>query len=559
MNIGEKIKSLREAKNLSIEDLANLINDTASNIEKYENNEIEPALDKKLALAQALDVSLSDLSYNIEDKRNFREENEIEENDKASLEENHIEEEPIEKNLTDDEEVLPLAVGAISYNEEIFNKTFKKDYNRYFIQSAISFIAYIVLGFFTINAQFTLLTYLCFGLSAFSVIKLIMNIVRYRSTKKNWLAQYGGLKKIYQFYENCVDVVNDEVTITNEDSEKNSLDTNPYIEDLGFQENKHKEFVLRFNYKDFRRIIEKDGLIVCITNMELKTIITIDKSKMSEKDLQIVKDLLHRNCPNYVDIDTQNANRGLATKTNQILNKILWAIVIINIISILFSSFIFSLFKLDRTLINGFLPYLVMLPIALISIIAWLVAKIKFKFNSKKNLITGIIVCVISLLLIGYSGLNYQTAKKNNNDEFVQKIESYLNVDLPNDYFTDFYQNYDDEFSFNEIVYELNEFYFLSFAKKDEINKFKETFNPLLATWQTSDQEINQILTTIFKQIKVNLTSPNKFALYDVDEQKFVENLTSTADASPHNYDLFAYYESEDILIVITFNQKIGN
>ena len=39
MNIGEKIKNKRIEKNLTIEDLALLVNDNVENIEKYENNE----------------------------------------------------------------------------------------------------------------------------------------------------------------------------------------------------------------------------------------------------------------------------------------------------------------------------------------------------------------------------------------------------------------------------------------------------------------------------------------------------------------------------------------
>ena len=68
MNIGQKIKTLRENNNISIEELAKKINDSVENLLKYENNELEPTLDKKLALSIALGVTLSDLSYSIEQK-----------------------------------------------------------------------------------------------------------------------------------------------------------------------------------------------------------------------------------------------------------------------------------------------------------------------------------------------------------------------------------------------------------------------------------------------------------------------------------------------------------
>ena len=57
MNIGQKIKTLRENNNISIEELAKKINDSVENLLKYENNELEPTLDKKLALSIALGVS----------------------------------------------------------------------------------------------------------------------------------------------------------------------------------------------------------------------------------------------------------------------------------------------------------------------------------------------------------------------------------------------------------------------------------------------------------------------------------------------------------------------
>lgn len=68
MNIGQKIKTLRENNNISIEELAKKINDSVENLLKYENNELEPTLDKKLALSIVLGVTLSDLSYSIEQK-----------------------------------------------------------------------------------------------------------------------------------------------------------------------------------------------------------------------------------------------------------------------------------------------------------------------------------------------------------------------------------------------------------------------------------------------------------------------------------------------------------
>ena len=86
MNIGEKIKTLRENNNISIEELAEKINDSIENILKYENNELEPTLDKKLALSIALGVTLSDLSYSIEQKVVISNDDLLDKNEESFLE-----------------------------------------------------------------------------------------------------------------------------------------------------------------------------------------------------------------------------------------------------------------------------------------------------------------------------------------------------------------------------------------------------------------------------------------------------------------------------------------
>ena len=125
MNIGQKIKTLRENNNISIEELAKKINDSVENLLKYENNELEPTLDKKLALSIALGVTLSDLSYSIEQKVANVNDNVLDQTEGFVLEETL-------KKV--DLEEIPFASSNIIYSENIFNKIFKKDYQRYFIQ-----------------------------------------------------------------------------------------------------------------------------------------------------------------------------------------------------------------------------------------------------------------------------------------------------------------------------------------------------------------------------------------------------------------------------------------
>ena len=120
MNIGQKIKTLRENNNISIEELAKKINDSVENLLKYENNELEPTLDKKLALSIALGVTLSDLSYSIEQKVANVNDNVLDQTEGSVLEETL-------KKV--DLEEIPFASSNIIYSENIFNKIFKKIIN----------------------------------------------------------------------------------------------------------------------------------------------------------------------------------------------------------------------------------------------------------------------------------------------------------------------------------------------------------------------------------------------------------------------------------------------
>ena len=68
MNLGNKIKELRNNKNLTVEELAKALDVSTETIIEYENNELEPTLDKKIILCQVLDTSLDELSIKLERK-----------------------------------------------------------------------------------------------------------------------------------------------------------------------------------------------------------------------------------------------------------------------------------------------------------------------------------------------------------------------------------------------------------------------------------------------------------------------------------------------------------
>ena len=120
MNIGQKIKTLRENNNISIEELAKKINDSVENLLKYENNELEPTLDKKLALSIALGVTLSDLSYSIEQKVANVNDNVLDQTEGSVLEETL-------KKV--DLEEIPFASSNIVYSEKRLSTLFYSVYD----------------------------------------------------------------------------------------------------------------------------------------------------------------------------------------------------------------------------------------------------------------------------------------------------------------------------------------------------------------------------------------------------------------------------------------------
>jgi len=61
MNLGENIYKQRTAKNLSQEDLANLLEVSRQSVSKWENDSAVPELDKLVKMAQIFEISLDEL------------------------------------------------------------------------------------------------------------------------------------------------------------------------------------------------------------------------------------------------------------------------------------------------------------------------------------------------------------------------------------------------------------------------------------------------------------------------------------------------------------------
>lgn len=61
MNIGEKIKTVREAKNLSQKEISNMVQMDQSQYSKIENGKTDPTTNTLEKIAKALGIELSDL------------------------------------------------------------------------------------------------------------------------------------------------------------------------------------------------------------------------------------------------------------------------------------------------------------------------------------------------------------------------------------------------------------------------------------------------------------------------------------------------------------------
>lgn len=61
INLGEKIKTLREEAQLSQDDLAKLINASQQSVSRWENNVTEPSISFCVALADYFQISLDTL------------------------------------------------------------------------------------------------------------------------------------------------------------------------------------------------------------------------------------------------------------------------------------------------------------------------------------------------------------------------------------------------------------------------------------------------------------------------------------------------------------------
>ncbi len=522
MNLGERIKTYREKADISIEDLAKQINDTIENVNKYENNEVEPTLDKKLAIAIALGVGLDDLSYNIE-KTNKK-------HTYTSTDE-HVEENQKEESEVKEPEIIeiPFANSTITFTEALFNKIFKKDYNRYYFQFFISLLGYIFVAIYAFLYNMDIIGYLCSIFGVYSIVKAIIMLARFKKGKKEWLTQFNHVQKTYQYF-------NEYILIRSNDER--------YPE-------------VRFYYRDIFRAIESEDLIICIINGEQKVILTIDKSTLDSEGLIKVRTAIQNNCFNYLNATQTISQDKTQIKKNKALDICLWILVGLSALSLFYGA-IFNLTGFDNTIVNQVIVYILAMIFPILSIIMGIVAKKKFHFPSKKNIIVGIILLVICAFNLMTSLVSHMILVSNNNYPLVETIKKNTNTLMPNDFYTIYSENKKTNIEEDEAIYYIETYQIWIFNQKKEIEALEETIKNPNSKWKKRNEEmsyknivsINENAKTILMDLGYDTSkTADYYLLLNLNTNQLDELNYQSGD----KYLLLAYYDSSNYMIAIEF------
>lgn len=516
MNLGEKIKSLRESKGLTIEELALKINDSPENLLKYENNELEPTLDKKLALAQELEVTLSDLSYSIEQKYTKIEKNIQEENINLASEES-----------VKEEKEEPFAKSSITYNEEVFNQVFRDSHIKTSIQSAIFILGYIICGIFTITSQLTIFSYLCFGIAAFSTFKLFMSLSRFKVSKRAWLQEYSHTTREYHYYKDYFNVIND----NNE--------------------------IKKVKYNQIIRVIENKNFIVALHYSEVPTFIVIDTSSFVDDELIKIRTALKENCHTYIDINQKRQGNNLDPKMKN-WNIILWVFAMLALFSITIVNYTTRIFTKDNTLFVNLLIYGLALVLPIVSIILGIISKRKKNFPSGKNTIIGIIMVIGCLIFMVMSVVQNKIYKAHNNDQLIEYIETNSKTNMPSDYNTVYIDESQKEEVRGNYKYIIESYSSWTFGKFSEIKELEESIKTN-SKWIHNTSTLQNIYGfSVTNELKTILNSLGHETIEESDYIMIINLGTNECNnlvaSNGDRYISLMYFENGNYMIAVEFS-----
>lgn len=504
MNVGNKISELRTKKNMTVEDLAKELNVSTEEVIKYENNDIEPTLDKKILLCKILDTTLDEISVRIDRKPKPIDRYEEE---KGKEEETEVEPEIIEE--------VPLATTTITYNEKIFDSMFKSDFKKYVVQSTISIVSYVLFAIFALLINAPIFYIFFFGLSVLNIIRLMMSQSKYKNNKNEWLEQFDNVKKEYYFYENFIDVTS---------SDTDSICT-------------------RFEYDALYRVIERDAVILCIFNTAPKAILTIVKSNLDEGTIDKIRTILQKNCKDYVVLDPIAYEDKVVAKKQNKMKTLLSVSIILCFVGYFCSNIIYNLFNLDDTLEVNLILYGVATLFPLFCIIVAVIGKKKLQLKTTKNFVIGIIVLVLCIFNMVSAYVSHIVYKAQNNDELVEIIENKTATNLPDYYYTIFTDNDLESVQNEEYQIIFDSYQVWTFSKKQEVEIFEKEIEKS-SLWVKKDNYNQEQVIELTDNAKELLG----LLMYETPDKADYYMLIENGD----NYIFSAYYNSENTGYMLT-------
>ncbi len=520
MNIGQKIKELRESSSMTQEELALKIDDTLDNIIKYESNEIEPSLDKKLAITTLFNVSLSELSYNIDKTRLYTRKDVESEVEVAPIED--VEETETPEVL----EEIPFASSSTTYNEEVFNQIFKKEYNRYFIQSLIFGIAYILSGLFMISTM-PIFAVLVFFFGGTSLLRVLLTYLNFKKSKTLWLTEHDGTTKEYHYYK-------DYLTVT----------THSKNDDDGI--------LTKYYYNQFVRVLELEEYMIAATSGPEQMLLVVDKNGFSIGSFIEVKPSFEGSM--YSDLTKRESN---VSKGSKAVNILCWVFLILSLGSLTLVDFIVSLFTTDVTIENQLLICFIAMLFPIASIVIGYISKKFYEKRSLKNIVVGIIILLVLAVNALGAVATYKQYTSSNDKELISEIEDITSVDIP-DYCYTIYQEFDkNNTSYNGFEYDVHSFQILHFVKKDEVTKFENQIANYPNFKEVTDENKNQIIFNISDDVLNKLL----FSGYELDND-VSHFITYNITTSTYNdlevldkaeYITLYYYEEANCMLVVEY------
>jgi len=130
----------------------------------------------------------------------------------------HKETETIEEINHIQEEILqetPFAQSQIVYTPNVFDEIFKRDYRNFVIANLFSCLIYVVWGLFFYFGTLKVLGIISLLVSAIFIFRFIQKARQYKRLKANWVEEFVGQTRIYNYYQDHIDVSKpDETTQT---------------------------------------------------------------------------------------------------------------------------------------------------------------------------------------------------------------------------------------------------------------------------------------------------------------------------------------------------------